>query len=145
MGVRHLSARTTTILCLLLVTILGGAFYTTRMTTSGELIRAGDLGDRVFEAMSCAAGQRAGFYGAEFTAKDGTRLRVVRDAADIDTVMVGAPGGGVLAPIQRASCKRFEVEIETTNFIADGIRALNVTLTVDCPNLRGTLAGRSCK
>jgi hypothetical protein len=131
----------------ILAGVLGSFIVLLRTRTEGSLWRSGVLGSTVFQPVGCTSGQHAGFFGAELEGKDGSRLRVVRDPAGVDSLLLTlgpATGTPTFVTVARDSCTRFDVEVTEGNFSSNRIRAIDISVAVECSSLRGVVRGKNC-
>lgn len=118
--------------------------WLSRSEAAGSLTLRGDAGAGTFVADDCKSGVHEGFFGVEVAAKDGARLRVVRDADGRTKLLRSRPGAAVFDAVPRESCRRFEVDVREEGASVNDVSGMALDLAVDCGDLEGQLKARDC-
>lgn len=111
-------------------------------STEGTFHASGDpLGDFEFTPTQCKSGEHQSFFGVVLLGEDTSAggLKLVKDPRDGDFIQIEVPGscdvGGdncKVVTIDPDHCKRFDVDIRTTNTTVNDIRLLDGKLQLAC-------------
>ena len=123
---------------------------------TGSLKAHGSLGDFSFQPNNCSSGTPAGFFGAQLMRRDqrwrwyisGSEykhpiVRLILDPARGRLVSVQLPGSKTAVAIDRAHCRRFQVDVHYTTGKQKG-RLVDGSLDLDCDTLAGRVQFSDC-
>jgi hypothetical protein len=136
------------VLALLIPALIAGVvalfFFIARTEVSGRLQAKGALGNWTFTPDDCASGQREGFGGVVLSSsRESKELRLVRDPVRGNLLVVVTPGqpNQVLAG---EGCARFQAIANRTDTSINDIWVVQGSLSIDCPDLSGSLKFDGC-
>lgn len=148
-GEQRGSARSGLFAVLAVPVLIGGTLVLFGLMTStdvsGKLQAKGELGTWAFEPDHCVSGQREGFGGVvlQSSSAAGRVVRVVQDPVRGSLVVVPVSGkpNHVLSA---AGCARFSANVRRTSTNINDIWAVDGSLSLDCPELSGTVTFEGC-